>query len=481
VAQGNQNPGGRRRPATTFKVYKRRHPQATRKDYVKHLQKLVNRGPGQRNQQPRAQGDYNQDTNTLLAALAPMAPGDIESHAMDLVGQLFGGQEQQINQGYQQAMLASGGVGSSGGAALEAGNTLAGLLAPLAGQVGGYYSQAIGQQTAADQALVNQLQTGAAEVGGSIAQQLASAGLPTDVGMQVGQTGADSAGTLQAIDSAGLTALRQQGAAAQSYAASLPGLAQMQGKADAAMFNAQAGREASARNAEIAMQQAAATSELQGQKASSILEMISQMEGREFDKAVTRLTFDESIRKLRQEAGQFKAGLRENARDRTFKAAESQLDRELAITKMMQDLDISRAAAAARVDAARILAEDEDADQAAAAGEERAGNRAEQRQQTRTETIATANAQLKNWSQSTTQPVLDAGGNPTGETREVPGSHKVKRADAVRQLNALFKQNMPWMSASKRSSLISGLIAIYYGPSAGSQSPQQPGAGPGPG
>lgn len=196
---------------------------------------------------------------------------------------------------YQNEFALGGGMGGGGGGAPSSGSDAimgaarqaASYLEGIAPAIGGYYNTAQGRETAAMQGLYQQLNNSGSAIGSNIAMQLGQAGQNIQPGIDVGNIGGQSAATVGALGSANLSALIGQGAAAQSYAATLPGVAMQQGAADAAL--AAMGAQEANRDRAAAMAEAQMQYEAQSREA--MASALMQSQELEYQKALTRLQF----------------------------------------------------------------------------------------------------------------------------------------------------------------------------------------------
>ena len=107
---------------------------------------------------------------------------------------------------------------------------LASSLAGVQPGIAGAYTQAEGQQAAIDAALAQQLTTGGTAAAGQLAATLAQRGQDTAPAAALAAQGKGLAGANLATGSASLSALVGEGAAANAYGKTLPGIANLAGR-----------------------------------------------------------------------------------------------------------------------------------------------------------------------------------------------------------------------------------------------------------
>jgi hypothetical protein len=284
----------------TRKEFLKKFPGGNYRQYLKKQRAEITR----KQQQAKKAKAKKKKQYDYLKAVPPEA---LRTEAQQYLSSIFDPQMEALKQAYSGQLQQGSGLLS--GIASQASQ----MLAPMAGQVGQFYGQAQGQQQAADQALYSQLMSGASQVGGDIASQLAAAGQDVGPGFDVGQIGAGAAGTVGAVGNAALSQLLGQGAAAQSYAAQLPGIAKMQGLSDVGLLTGQIGRA-----------QTEALRGLEAEMPGLSQQIFQSLQERELQKATTRLGFATDIR-------QMKAEQQAAAAERAWREQQAAIDRALKI------------------------------------------------------------------------------------------------------------------------------------------------------
>jgi hypothetical protein len=111
--------------------------------------------------------------------LAPRTPRQVRRQARYAVGATFNPLFAQLNR--REA--------SNQAAIRDYTRSLSSMLAPIAGQIQGYYNNATAQQQGVDTALANRLNSVGGQEASALQQRLASAGLPTDQAQRVSAVG----------------------------------------------------------------------------------------------------------------------------------------------------------------------------------------------------------------------------------------------------------------------------------------------------
>lgn len=201
-------------------------------------------------------------------------------------------------------------TGKQAGAAGYA-EQLAGRLAPLAGQTHSIYAGAENEQRSVDEALANRLAAGGQGLDSELAKQLALAGQP--VTHDAARIGAGAAAANQGLGSAAVGSLIGRGAAAENYAATLPGIARLGGL--------QASRQ-------IEGERSLAADRLRSQIPGTLQRILADIRGQEFQKAAANLSYSGTLAGIQGQNQRSNMSLEERIRhDLSQETAQQRADR----------------------------------------------------------------------------------------------------------------------------------------------------------
>jgi hypothetical protein len=247
--------------------------------------------------------------------LAPHTPKQVRRQARYAVGATFNPLFAQLNR--REA--------SNQAAIRDYTRSLSSMLAPIAGQIQGYYnnaSAAAGCRHGVGEPAQQRGRPGGVRVA---VQRLASAGLPTDQAQRVSAVGSGAANTSAALGSANLSQLLASGAAQTAYAGKLPGIAALGGLQFAKQNLAQ-------------MEQQ--RSDLQAKVPGAIQSELGQLQNLEFQKATANLGFAGTQAKLGAQIASSNARLATTQRGQNI----SHADRQAALQVRQQQAQASAAA-----------------------------------------------------------------------------------------------------------------------------------------
>jgi hypothetical protein len=247
--------------------------------------------------------------------LAPHTPKQVRRQARYAVGATFNPLFAQLNR--REA--------SNQAAIRDYTRSLSSMLAPIAGQIQGYYNNAENRQQGVDTALANRLNSVGGQEASALQSRLASAGLPTDQAQRVSAVGSGAANTSAALGSANLSQLLASGAAQTAYAGKLPGIAALGGLQFAKQNLAQ-------------MEQQ--RSDLQAKVPGAVQSELGQLQNLEFQKATANLGFAGTQAKLGAQIASSNARLATTQRGQNI----SHADRQAALQVRQQQAQASAAA-----------------------------------------------------------------------------------------------------------------------------------------